>query len=249
MNFPEIRLDPVLPSTEKLFHKNPCQRACEAEVLMVKGDCIVLDRSVFYGESGGQVPDHGVIGGINVVDVQHRGGRPLKLAGTLRPLPNFQVDTILVHRLAEPARLQPGDRVELEIDWQRRYELMRQHSACHFMYHAVQTILCYDGSEAARSRGCSIAPGRNRMDFLANLDADQIAEAEVKANQLISLGLPIRMQPEPASGEVYYWRYGEDIIIPCGGTHVASAVELSPLRLKRFKKGAGLTRVEAAFAG
>lgn len=244
MTDPDIHLNLALPATRKLYQADPNRRECEARVLLCDEDYVVLDRSVFYGESGGQAADHGMIGGIRVVDVQHRGGVALPLSGQ-HAAP--QVNTVLFHTLAQPAPFRPGDCLAMEIDWSRRYALMRQHSACHFMYHAVQTVLSRAGFCEVATKGCSITPDRNRMDFAANIHADQVAEAEAEANALIALGLPIRMESQTVSDDVYYWRYGDDVVIPCGGTHVGSATELGPLRLKRSKKGAGLTRVEAVF--
>lgn len=236
----------ALPGTRKLFHKAPYLTEARAEVLVVDGAMVVLDQSIFYGESGGQAPDYGAIDGLRVVDVQHRGGKPLFSDRTRFPIEDIRLETVLVHELAEPAPFKPGDTVDLKIDWERRYANMRQHSACHFMYHAVQKVMT-DAAAGVASKGCSITPTYNRMDFFANLPGERLADAEAYANTLISEGRDIVMEPEPLTNEVYYWRYGDEIVIPCGGTHVRSATELGPISLRRKKKGSNLTRITAEF--
>lgn len=236
----------ALPGTRKLFHGDPYRTEARAEVLAVDGAFVVLNQSVFYGESGGQAPDHGAIDGLRVIDVQHRGGKPLFSGQTRYPIEDVRLETALVHELAEPAPFKPGDVVDLKIDWERRYANMRQHSACHFMYHAVQKVMTDDAAGVA-SKGCSITPDYNRMDFFANLPGERLADAEAYANALIAKGGDIVMEPEPLTEEVYYWRYGDEIVIPCGGTHVRSASELGLITMRRKKKGSNLTRITAEF--
>jgi alanyl-tRNA synthetase len=237
-----MAFDPiVLPSdtkpTVKLFHADPYLRGAQAEVVHVEGPYVVLDGSLFYGESGGQEWDEGLIGGLSVTDVQHQGGAPLIE-------PPIQAGTTLVHRLAEAAPFTVGQRVDMTIDWSRRYANMRQHSACHFMYAALQTL--WGGAPwALPSRGCHIKPDGARMDFGADLTDEAVAAAEAYANALIAEGRPIEMRA--ISDDVFEWRYGDLPSIPCGGTHCQSASELQPIRLKRKRKGVGITRVSTSF--
>jgi alanyl-tRNA synthetase len=245
MAFPRLAFPEILPKTLKLFHTDPYLREAEAAVIHVDREYVVLDRTVFYAESGGQEWDEGTIDGLRVVDVQDQSGHPLSVKAPRVPLPSINVDTVIVHRLAEPCPFKQGQRVALELDWPRRYANMRNHSAVHFVLHAVH--------ESQREadllvKGCHIHRAGSRIDFSADLPGAILPAVEAAANGLIAKCLPIRMEAEPASDEVYYWTYdGGRIVIPCGGTHVRSAGELGPLKLRRSKKGTNLTRVSAAF--
>jgi len=248
MAFPRLAFPEIMPKTAKLFHADPYLREAEADVVYVDREFVVLDRSIFYAESGGQEWDEGTIDGLKVVDVQDQSGRPLSVKAPRVPLPSINVDTVIVHRLREPCPFKPGQRVALAIDWPRRYANMRNHSAAHFVLHAVQQTLDKNDDDLP-VKGCHIHPAGSRIDFAADLPGASVPAVETAANDLIATGLPIGMEAEPASDEVYYWTYdGDRIVIPCGGTHVRSATELGPLKLRRSKKGANLTRVAAAFA-
>lgn len=232
----------MYPPTKKLFHADPYQTQAQANVLGVKDEYVVLDRTIFYAESGGQDPDLGSIGGRPVVDVQDQWGRLHNVTGGPVDVPAVKVDTIVVHRLSRAADLGEGETVELAIDWDRRYKLMRNHSASHFVFHAVNSMSEDKTGNAPHLKGCHITDGGARFDFAADIPSEWTPEIEKLANGWIAKGDPIDMAPEPSSDEIYYWTCG-DIVIPCGGTHVRGAGELGAVKLKRSKKGRGLTRI------
>lgn len=248
MAFARLVFPEIMPKTVKLFHADPYRRDAEAEVVYVDREFLVLDRSIFYAESGGQEWDEGTIDGVRVVDVQDQSGRPLSVKAPRVALPSINVDTVIVHRLAEPCPFKPGQRVHLTLDWPRRYANMRNHSAAHFLLQAAQEAQRGDEGELP-VKGCHIHPAGSRIDFATDLPGAILPAVEAIANELIAKGLPIAMEAEPASDEVYYWTYdGGRVVIPCGGTHVRCAAELGPLKLRRSKKGANLTRLAATFA-
>jgi alanyl-tRNA synthetase len=246
MAFDRLKFPMVFPATRKQFAADPY--ACEAEATVIhrEGEFVVLDESLFYAESGGQEWDEGHIGGRRVVDVQDQSGRLIHLSHPAVRVPSVKVDTVIVHRMEAPTDFQVGERVKIKIDWQRRYANMRSHSASHFLYYAIRKIYESPGDELSL-KGCHIGPHWFRFDFAADLSGDKIANVEELANDLIAQGGDIVMEPDPDCYEVFYWRYGNDIIIPCGGTHVRSARELSPIHVRRQKKGAGLTRFYGEF--
>ena len=110
--------------TDELFRDDAYARSCEAEVLAVLDGGVCLDRTVFYCTGGGQPGDRGRLllddgAALEVVDTVKDGGR-------------------IVHRLAdgvEPPAI--GARVIGEVDWSRRYRLMRMHSAMHLLCAAI----------------------------------------------------------------------------------------------------------------
>lgn len=245
MAFDRLKFQKPLPATRKRYLDDPFARAGEATVLHVDGDFVVLDQTLFYAESGGQEWDEGDIAGQRVIDVQDQGGRIAYLTHRDVRVPAVKVDTVIVHRLAEPARMAVGDRVTMAIDWTRRFANMRSHSAGHLLYHAIRKIYEAPGEELFL-KGCHIGPAWFRFDLAADLSGDRVADVAALANDLIARGLEIVMEPEPTCYEVFYWRYG-DIVMPCGGTHVRSARDLAPIAVRRQKKGAGLTRFYGEF--
>jgi alanyl-tRNA synthetase len=212
----------------------------------VQDNFVVLDRSIFYAESGGQEYDTGHIDGIPVVDVQDQGGRLLTCKGTRVEIPPIKIDTVIVHQLAAPPPFEPGQEVELSVDQQRRTNLTRSHSVAHFLFQAARTILG-SAEDPLYVKGCHITEHACRFDFFGVFSADQAAQVEARANELMAQGGPIQLTPSEVSDEVFYWVWN-DVVIPCGGTHVEDAASLPRIKIARSKKGQQLTRLKASFA-
>lgn len=128
--------------TEELFSTDAYARSCEATVTEGSEAGVVLDRTVFYARSGGQPGDTGILrwdgGEVRVTDT-------LKQAGTL------------LHVLEGEAP-PTGTAVTTEIDWDRRYTLMRTHTALH----ALSGVIWRD--HGAKVTGGNMEPGVARMD-------------------------------------------------------------------------------------
>lgn len=247
MAFARLQLLAPIPGTKKLFHDDPYLKEADATVLYVDREFVILDRTIFYPESGGQEWDEGEISNIRVIDTRDQGGQLIYVSHPRVHVPAVKVDTIVVHRLLEPAPFHVGERVNLKLDWARRYANMRQHSASHFLFHAVNQIYG-SPNDSLITKGCHIHPDGHRFDFGGDLPGDRIMEVQETANALIAQKLEIDLEPEPMSGEIKYWTYSPDIIIPCGGTHVRSAQELQPVMVGRSKKGKNVTRISGKFA-
>ncbi|MDD3289248.1 MAG: alanyl-tRNA editing protein [Alphaproteobacteria bacterium] len=242
---PSLMIDKPLPPTEKLFNEDPYIKQVEATVIFVQGPYVVTDKTVFYAESGGQASDTGMINGLKVVDVAKRGGNRLVVKKEGIEVPAVTIDTTIVHMLAEDAPFKIGDKVNMEIDWPRRYNLMRYHSASHFLYYAAHKVYDKEGDEIF-TKGCSISDEGARFDFFGDIDGARIPEVEKIANDLISAPAIITMEAEALTKDIHYWRCG-NIVIPCGGTHVRSTEELAPIKVKRTKKGQNTTRLSGVF--
>lgn len=238
--------DAAIAPTEKLFNEDPYLKQVDAKVIFVQGPYVVTDKTVFYAKSGGQASDTGSINGIAVVDVAKRGGNRLVVKREGLDVPAVTVDTVIVHTLSQDALFKVGDVVSLNIDWDRRYNLMRYHSASHFLYQAAHEI--YDqADDEIYTKGCSIGDQGARFDFFGDLAGELVPEVEKLANQRIGSNAPIIMEVEPLTKDIHYWRCGE-FIVPCGGTHVRSTQELAPIKVKRTKKGQNTTRLSCLFA-
>ena len=103
-----------------LYQSDPYCREFEARVAEVRGEWVVLDRTAFYPGGGGQDPDRGTLAGTAVVEVKRDNGSVLHKA----PGHRFSV----------------GDEVHGEIDWSRRFDLMRGHTGEHLLFSCLQTV-------------------------------------------------------------------------------------------------------------
>lgn len=159
--------------TDLIHQRDSYVRGFEATVTEVVGDGVVLDRTAFYATSGGQPHDEGVLkweeGEARVVEVVKREGRYL-------------------HRLADPLPA-PGTRVRAEIDWPRRYALMRTHTALHIL--AAVIFRDY----GARVTGSNMKPLEARMDFeLAQMSASFTEEIEQKLRAEVAADRPVSVR-------------------------------------------------------
>jgi alanyl-tRNA synthetase len=244
--FDRITIPQHIPATHKIFLDDPYIKTIDATVLYSVENFVVLDRSIFYAESGGQDFDIGYIDDCEVIDVQDQGGDAL-LHETKYHVPTIKINTIIVHKTEQVGAFKAGQRVSLKIDWERRYKLMRNHSASHFLYHACEVVVKKYNSEPIFTSGCHISESGVRFDFMNVIDPDWTPEIEQITNDLIAQGKDIVIEKEQTTKDVFYWRYGNDIMIPCGGTHVRSAKEIGPVVVGR--KGRGKGRVRIRFSG
>jgi misacylated tRNA(Ala) deacylase len=157
--------------TAYLFRDDPYLAEADATVLEAAPDGVELDRTVFYASSGGQPGDTGIL---------RAGGGDIAVTGAVHP--DGDRGRIL-HLVAPGATLpEPGAPVRLRLDWERRYRLMRMHSALHLLCRAVE----------APVTGGQVADGKGRLDFDAGepgVDRDAIAE---RIAAWIRADLPIR---------------------------------------------------------
>ncbi len=236
-------------ATELLFRDDAYLRSATARVSSVDGDAVTLDRTIFYPLGGGQPGDTGFLirdsGERIAVTDTRKGAEP----GTV------------AHRLAPgTGPPEPGESVGLELDWDRRYALMRLHTALHVMSCVV----------VAPVTGGNIAPDKARLDFdidLALLDAERIAAG---ANELIARGVAtetvwitdeeldarpdlvktMSVHPPRGAGRIRLLRIPDIDLQPCGGTHVANIAEIGGIRVLRIRnEGKRNKRVEIALKG
>lgn len=212
-------------------------RETEATVIDISDNQAILDRTVFYAESGGQLGDTGQIGTVRVVDTQKKI-TPETTMLTHPDFPSINVKMDIVHVLdrAEPS-LKPGDKVNITVDWERRYAIMRLHSAAHVVLHFVQQTL---GDLPVK--GCLIGPEKARLDFGAKVDPEALPDLAESSNRFIGQSFPIDNLPLEDEPEALFW-ICETIKIPCGGTHVKNTGEIGNIKLKRRSQGKKLDRL------
>ena len=235
-------------STELLFRDDAYRKTATARVVAVHERGIELDRTIFYPLGGGQQGDAGVW--------MRESGQRVVIADTRK---GEAIDSV-VHVLAPGMpQLEPGETLALEIDWERRYALMRLHTALHVMSCVV----------VAPVTGGNIAPDKARLDFdidMSLLDAQKI---ERETNALIARGVDTQtvwitdeeleahpelvktmsVQPPRGAGRVRLLKIPGIDLQPCGGTHVKNIAEIGGIRVLRIRsEGKRNKRVEIALA-
>ncbi len=209
--------------TRKLFWENPYQVEFVAAVTRVTENSVVLEATCFYPQGGGQVGDTGYIEGIRVVDTQPGEGSDI------------------VHILETKPRFSVGALVNGKIDWERRYKIMKLHSAAHIVYFLMQEVF---GKDCKPASSGLLDEQKERTDYLfeEKLDKEKLKSVEEKANQLVEKRYEIKTWSEK---DRRYWELKHFPAMQCGGTHVKSTREISEIKVKRGKKrGRGRERIE-----
>ena len=156
--------------TEKLFYRDGYMKTFEAAVLSCEqsGDSykVVLDRTAFFPEGGGQSGDIGTLNGVQVWDTQEKEG-------------------IIYHETKEP--LPVGEKVEGILDWKERFVRMQQHSGEHIISGLINRIYGYDNV------GFHLGKEDVTMDFNGVLTKEQMKEIEYLANEAVFRNIEIQM--------------------------------------------------------
>ncbi|MDI6869995.1 MAG: alanine--tRNA ligase [Bacillota bacterium] len=208
---------------------------------------VVLTRTPFYAESGGQVADEGILVG--------PAGR-VEVAEARRP-----AEGLVVHRgLLVEGRLRLGDEVRAAVDAGRRLATARNHTATHLVHRALRLVL----GEHATQAGSLVAPDRLRFDFAhySPVPAEQLRAVERIVNAKVREDLPVTVEvttreEAEARGAVALFgeKYGKDVRVVeigdfsrelCGGTHVRRTGELGFFKIvSEGGVAAGVRRIEA----
>jgi len=232
--------------TRRLFHEDPYVKQFRARVLGILGNYLVLDATAFYPEGGGQLGDTGRICWethcVKVVDTQ-------------------KVGDVIVHVLEKPIDVAPGAEVVGEIDWDRRYRLMRHHTATHILLGALRKIL----GEHIWQAGAEKTPVKARLDVTHYKlpSKEELDLIEKSVNEVIVRGLPInvyeldRNDVEKRYGFVVYQggvpqtaririvEIPEWDVEACFGTHVRNTSEVGGFHIINVEKIAdGVVRFE-----
>jgi len=218
-----------------------------ATVLGVFGDHVVLDRTPFYAESGGQIGDTGVIEAFGV--------RAEVLDTT------YGVPGLVRHRVRlTEGELTPGLSVTATIDGERRAAIRRHHTATHVLHWALREVL----GEHVKQQGSWVGPDRLRFDFshFQALTDEEIRAVEDLANHEILTNAPCRhyettKEAALAAGAIAFFgdKYGDTVRVLeagphsvelCGGTHVGALGDIGPVKVvSETSIGSNIRRIEA----
>jgi Ser-tRNA(Ala) deacylase AlaX len=164
--------------TKTLYLEDSYMRECDATVLAVsEGKNIVLDQTIFYPRGGGQPGD---IGKMIVSEREYRVLNVMKKEGQI------------VHELEQDPGLKPGDNVRCVLDWERRYRLMRMHTAAHVLGSTMHREL------GVLITGNELGEEKTRFDFsMESFDKEVFERMVAKANESLSQDLELKVYSLP----------------------------------------------------
>ncbi|MBI2549226.1 alanine--tRNA ligase [Candidatus Woesearchaeota archaeon] len=230
----EIHLDlHDVPDTEALYYQNYLQLESKSKALNIIDKYVVLDKTVAYPTSGGQLHDTGTINNIPLVDVFKQGAH-------------------IVHVLAQQPNFTVGDTVTVMIDPVRRRQLAQHHTATHIINAVARKVLGKHINQA----GARKTEEKATLDLThyQKIDDHQLALLEQEANGLVAKALPLCLSfiPRNDAEQRYGMRIYQGGVVPgkklriveipgidvqaCGGTHVNNTREVGDIHLLKSTK-------------
>jgi len=207
---------------------------------------VILDKTPFYAESGGQVGDTGSV---------TEGMNSFHISDTQK-----QNKLFLHHGEVTAGELKTGQKVHAQIDVEKRRNSERNHSATHLLHAALRTLL----GEHVQQKGSLVTPERLRFDFqhFEPISAEKLREIEQLVNKNIMFNSPVGMQEmeieaakEMGAMALFGEKYGDVVRVVdmgkfsvelCGGTHVKATGDIGPFKiLQETGIASGVRRIEA----
>ncbi|MBP7120510.1 MAG: alanine--tRNA ligase [Methanolinea sp.] len=236
----------ALPGTRKLFYEQPCDMEFDAMVIDFFDGNVVMDQTLFYPEGGGQPSDSGMLitaeNMVRVDDVR-------------------KVGDVIIHHV-NGGTLRRGDRVKGIVDEERRWSLMRHHTATHLMLHAAKEVLGAHIHQAGAQKG--LESSRLDLRHYKHITPDELRKIEIAANRMVMADQMVdvshldRTKAEQAYGFALYQGGvppGKDIRIvqvagdveACAGTHCRSTGDIGFIKIMRVEHiQDGIERIEFA---
>jgi len=227
-----------LPATEQLYYVDAYMREFTAQVVkIIEGDYVVLDRTCFYPEGGGQPADSGVLevenAAVDVVDVQKAG-------------------KVILHKVKDSKRFRAGATVRGRIDWERRYALMKAHTGTHIVNGAARRVLGNHVWQCGTQKG--VDASRLDITHYRRLTLEETHQIELLANQAVLANMKVetatlpRNEAEAKYGfrlyqggavpgrEIRVVKTGDWDIEACAGTHLGSTGEIGFIKILRTER-------------
>ena len=216
----------------EIFRSDSYLKSTEAKVLTILEDGLILDKTVFYPEGGGQPGDIGKISTNNYeVDV----------------INTIKSEHDIIHLIDHKnGAISEGDSVNITIDWERRYSLMRMHTALHVLCSIVDGAVTGGSVGVLKSRLDFDIPGERpekenlTIQLMEIVDGDYpvtysfISDQELE--QKPDLIRTMSVKPPKGTGQVRMIRIGDDIDFqPCGGTHVKTTGEIGRVKISKIE--------------
>jgi alanyl-tRNA synthetase len=246
-----VELPPGLHATETVYYSEPTTREFEAKVVLARKDekgleQLILDRTAFYPEGGGQHADRGWL---------ESGGKRVKVGDVQK------ADNKILHTLEEPLGAAKGQVVNGIVDWRRRMAHSRHHTATHIIIGSARKVLgphVWQAGAEKTERGAHVD-----ISHYDKVTLDQIHEIEKVANEIVAANLPVeyaslpREEAErrygmslyqggaPAGPVIRVVRVGDFDSEACGGTHTRTSGEAGLIKITRAERiQDGVVRLE-----
>jgi len=216
----------------EIFRSDSYLSSIEATVVAVLEEGLILDKTVFYPEGGGQPGDIGRIAN-NIYEAD--------VTNTIK-----STDGILHLIDNKFGSISEGDNVTIDIDWERRYALMRMHTALHILCSVVDGAVTGGSVGIQKSRLDFDIPGARpdkeslTQQLMEIVDRNYpvmsswISDQELQRNP--GLIRTMSVKPPTGTGQVRMIRIGDDIDFqPCGGTHVKSTGEIGKIKISKIE--------------
>ena len=216
----------------EIFRSDSYLSSIEATVVAVLEEGLILDKTVFYPEGGGQPGDTGRIAN-NIFEAD--------VTNTIK-----STDGILHLIDNKLGPISEGDNVTIDIDWERRYALMRMHTALHILCSVVDGAVTGGSVGIQKSRLDFDIPGERpdkeslTQQLMEIVDRNYpvmsswISDQELQRNP--GLIRTMSVKPPTGTGQVRMIRIGDDIDFqPCGGTHVKSTGEIGKIKISKIE--------------
>jgi alanyl-tRNA synthetase len=235
-----------LPPTKKMYYDQPSDIEFEAIVIDFFDGYAVLDQTLFYPEGGGQPADTGTL---------------VSAESMVRIDDVIKVGDVVLHHVSGGV-LQRGDRVKGMVDEERRYSLMRHHTATHILLHAAKEVLGVHVHQSGAQKGSE----SSRLDIrhFKHITPEELRRIETVANRMIMANQPVDISIEnrtkaeqqygfslyqggvPPGKEIRVVKVAGDIEA-CAGTHCRSTGEVGIIKIIRVEHiQDGIERVEFA---
>jgi len=242
----EIKLPENIPPTQLGYYEDQYVKEFESKILSVFDNYVVLEKTYFYPEGGGQETDLGVIDGLMIDDVT-------------------KVGQVVLHKIKDSG-LNEGQAVSCKLSWPRRLQLMQHHTTAHIINGAARKVLGNHIWQAGAHKSEEL--GRLDITHYAGLSDEEMKKIEDLSNKVVKDNLPVDIQfmPRNKAEELHGFRIyqggavpGKDIRIinikdwdveACGGTHFSSTGEVGEIKLIRAKRiQDGVLRLEFKAGG
>ena len=238
------------PTTKPLFHVDPYMKKCSSKVIDVNGKYVIFDQTIFYPKAGGQDHDTGY------VVFGNEEYRVLKV---------FKVGDVIVHEIDREPIFSKGSEVLMQIDWLRRYMLMRHHTATHILLGILRRLLGDHVWQAGVEK--TVEKARLDITHYRPLSEEEIRKVEKEANRVIDQYIAVQsryMKKFDAEnrygmriyqGGAIYSPILRIVEIPgvdveaCFGTHVRNTGEVGGIKIIKTEKiQDGIIRIEFTVA-
>ncbi|MBI4149932.1 alanine--tRNA ligase, partial [Candidatus Woesearchaeota archaeon] len=222
-----------VPETRAKYFEDYKDTKFEATIVKIIDNKVILDETLFYPTSGGQLHDTGKINGEMVVDV-------------------FKQGNIIVHVMDTPSKLKQGQKVKCVIDADRRIQLAQHHTATHIVNAAARRVLGNHVNQAGAKK--TVEKAHIDLTHYQSLTEDELKKIEQEANKITEESIPMRLRfmPRDEAEKKYGMAIYQGGVVPgkelriveipevdvecCGGTHLHNTNEVGKIKIVKSSK-------------